>query len=235
MDLEAVPLTFNECLTHKKPFISFCFTHDTALCSQCSSNNHQECKTIDYDLEFQLMYSNFSFEKLFEDCKSFCKHAIETLDKIKHIITSLNNEHNTINKIKVAAFFEKTLELTNFVEFCKGKLIEPEIFLKAMIRKYLILFEEKYNEIFKLMGDLQRELKLLEANYQNILKLLEKGQNASSKTLYEQMSEVNISSKKIVKNVSYEFKLKKIPIDKALDFQIIQIIIKDHILEIMQN
>ena len=234
-DIEAEPLTLNECLTHKKPYIVFCLTHDTALCSLCLPNTHHNCKTIDYTIEFNLMYSSFSFQNLLNTCKTFCEHSTETLHRLSKVISRLDTQHNVLNKMSMVDFFDTTEDLNNFEEFCKGKEIQPDVFVKALVKKYMILFEEKYNEIYKAMGDLQREFKLLEANHQKILKLLEKGQNIFAKEIYERMSEINISSKKIVRNSNMEFKLKKTPIDKSLDFDIIETIIKDHIVEITRT
>ena len=190
-DIEAEPLTLNECLTHKKPYIVVCLTHDTALCSLCLPNTHHNCKTIDYTIEFNLMYSSFSFQNLLNTCKTFCEHSTETLHRLSKVISRLDTQHNVLNKISMVDFFDTTEDLNNFEEFCKGKEIQPDVF--------------------------------------------EKGQNIFAKEIYERMSEINISSKKIVRNSNMEFKLKKTPIDKSLDFDIIETIIKDHIVEITRT
>ena len=182
------------------------------------------------------MFSKFSFDELNGKSKSFCDFSIENLEKLQIVIATLYSEHDSLEKIAVYQYFDENQNFLRFEIFCDDKKIETNIFIKALFKNYINLFEEKYNEIFKNMADLQREFKLLESNFQKLMKNKQTGSDFFSKTNYELMKEIDISNEKIQKYLNFDCKFKRVPlnkISKTMDFETIRNIIKKQILEIM--
>lgn len=231
-DIEDSPLTSNECSEHKQPLISFCYTHDLSLCAECPINKHEACKKLDYELEFSLLFSNFSFPKLLDNIKSYCNNCLELLPSIEEMINFLIEMQMRLTPTKIKSFFEKITDFERFEFFCTNK-INPIQFCEGLLQTYTICFKEKYNEVYKIMKEVQMEFKLLESNFHLLNKLIEKQNN--QKILFEKMAEIDISNKKLMKTINSEFKLKNLPIKKTLSTKKVLEIIKGQFLELMEN
>ena len=226
----------DKCGQHYMPLISFCSEHSKNLCSLCAQRDHLKCKKIDYYIKFPEMSWKFSFENIVENCRLFFDKSLEIIKKLQIFIHDLEVESASLDEIKVKKYLDgvKTVKLEINL---KGK-IKFDCFIKEILKKYTIIFQEKCNEIFKNLVDVQKEIRLMEYYNQTLHEIRESENKINNnKKLYEIMKEIEKLAENIVKIISYEPKLKNLSLEKIcncnkLDFSKFQPILKELLLEL---